>query len=244
MRFGEDWSRASDLVIEDLLSTHAILAPPVDALQLARDMQMSLAWDAGQAGRGRLVRRGSQTTILLKPDDRPERLQWAAAHEIGESVVWRVCQSLGFDGDEVLPRQREQLANGLAQRLLLPTAWFQASVAESEGDLFSLKARFPTASHELICWRMLDLKTPRIITIWDDGKETRRRSNLPGRLCPVSRMESRLWSSLYAGETPACEEFTDQGRIRGWALHEPGWRREIVSWEVRLEEPEDADWQD
>ena len=36
-----------------------------------------------------------QATIVVGPAERPEREQWAVAHEIGESVAYRVFDALG-----------------------------------------------------------------------------------------------------------------------------------------------------
>ena len=46
--------------------------------------------------------------------ERPEREQWAVAHEIGESVAYRVFERLGVSFDEALPTARELVANRLA----------------------------------------------------------------------------------------------------------------------------------
>ena len=52
------------------------------------------------------------------------------------------------------------MANNLAGRLLLPTAWFVADAAAENWDLIALKHRYATASHELIARRMLESIEP------------------------------------------------------------------------------------
>ena len=85
-----------------------------------------MAVDDRQQGRARYVRLGShraarpKATILLRPDPRCERRQWAVAHEIGEHVAHRVFHLLGIDPREAAPDRRERAANHLAGRLLLP----------------------------------------------------------------------------------------------------------------------------
>lgn len=226
----DDWADACDHVVRELLEVAQVFAPPVDALEVGRRLQMTLAWDAAQAGRGRLLRDGFQTLILLRPEDRPERVQWAAAHELGEAVAWRICRELPGAGDDLSPPQREQLANEFAQRLLLPTEWFQTAWREVAGELPRMKDHFPTASHELIAWRVLSLPTPRVISIWDQGSLTRRRSNLPGRLPPITSGEQTTWRAIHETGDAASQD-TEQGRVYGWAIHEPTWKREIVIWE-------------
>ena len=96
--------------------------------------------------RGRLVEladpRGGtvgQGTIVVGPAERPERLQWAVAHEIGESVAHRVFSALGVDPQAAPENAREQVANHLASCLLLPRDWFAADGSELDWDLFALK---------------------------------------------------------------------------------------------------------
>ena len=99
-------------------------APPVDALTLARALHLSVAWDERQSGRGRIVRLSefagtpSRGSILLRPDPRLERQQWAVAHEIGELFASRVFDQLGIDPRKAPAGARETLANQLAGRLL------------------------------------------------------------------------------------------------------------------------------
>ncbi|MDX1967765.1 MAG: ImmA/IrrE family metallo-endopeptidase [Planctomycetaceae bacterium] len=231
MRSQENWASACDRVVAEMLSEGDVAAPPVDALLLGLRLEHRLAWDAEQSARGRLVRRDGETTILLRPEVRPERVQWAAAHELGESVAWRVCQLAGSECDDVSPRQREQLANQFAQRLLLPTAWFQQRCRELDGDLVMLKTAFSTASYELIACRFLDLATPCVVTIWDHARQTRRCSNLTAGAPPLTCSERDVWQTTHA--TAATTDFQSAcGRIRGWAIHEPHWKREITCWEI------------
>ena len=226
-----DQLQACDAVIQDFLDFAQVTNPPIDALQIAQKLDIQLLWDAAQHGRGRLLRQDGRETILLRPDERPERLQWAAAHELGEAVAWKVFQSAGLEFDEIRPQQREQLANVFAARFLLPSPWFERFADELDEDLMLLKQRFLTASHELVAWRLLDRSTPRIISIWDDGQLTRRRSNLPGRLPPVGPAERRFRDELLAQDQPQLDSQT-AGRQRGWKLHESQVRREILLGDV------------
>ncbi|MEA1952135.1 MAG: ImmA/IrrE family metallo-endopeptidase, partial [Planctomycetota bacterium] len=73
-------------------------------------------------------------SILLRPDPRAERRQWAVAHEIGEHVAWRVFGRLGVDPREAGPDSRESVANQLAGRLLLPGEWFEADAVACGWD--------------------------------------------------------------------------------------------------------------
>ncbi len=101
----QEYATALDAVAADVLCALSIDGPPVDAIELAQAMGLSIAWDATQRGRGRIVRlrrlatRGEQGSILL----RPERLQWAIAHEIGETCAHQVFDQLSVDPREAPP---------------------------------------------------------------------------------------------------------------------------------------------
>jgi len=88
----KDWSTACDAVVAELLERADITSPPVDALLVANRLEWPVMWDADQGGRARIQRMAGRPTLFMRPDERPERLQWAIAHEIGEASAWNVCQ--------------------------------------------------------------------------------------------------------------------------------------------------------
>ena len=83
----ETWSVAVDDAVAELLKRAQITRPPVDALALATRLEIVVAFDHTQYSRGRHNVLSGQSSIFLKPDERPERLQWAAAHELGEVIA-------------------------------------------------------------------------------------------------------------------------------------------------------------
>jgi hypothetical protein len=149
------------------------------------------------------------------------------AHEIGELCACRVFARLSVDPREAPAAAREAVANQLASRILLPRDLFDRHGRSCGWDLFALKSRFPAASHELIARRMLDFWPSVIITIFDHGRQTFRRGNLPFRLPPLSATEQSAWrtaheQSLVALEADFCR------RVQAWPVHEPDWKREIL----------------
>lgn len=234
----EECSAALERVVDDFLAAADWHAPPVDTFELARRADMAVALDTRLIGRARTVRLtagGSpQASILLRPEPRAERRQWAVAHEIGEQLAHRVFADWGVSPEEADPRLREQVANLLASRLLLPRGWFGADVRACDWDLAALKRRYATASHELIARRMLDLPAAAIVTLFDQGRITWRRSNLPGRAPPLAEAERRAWQAAHH-EATASDERIEGMRIQAWPVHEPDWRREIVRCECREE---------
>jgi hypothetical protein len=233
----EELAAGLDRVAERVLEEARIEGPPVDAFAVAHTLGIAVALDDRQDGRARYVRLGdrrsgrSRATILLRSEPRFERQQWAVAHEIGEHVAYRVFFEWGVDPRETVPNAREAVANNMAGRLLLPTAWFEADGAACGWDLIALKARYQTASHELIARRMLDCPPPVIISIFDHRRITWRRSNIAGRVPPLCNAEIACWSSVHRHNQPLQ---TDAGpsRVQGWPIHEEGWKREILRLEM------------
>jgi len=167
--------------------------------------------------------------------ERPEREQWAVAHEVAESVACRVFQRLGILFDEALPTARELVANRLASCLLLPRRWFAVDGQQADWDLMALKVRYVTASHELIARRMLDMRPPIVVTVCDLGRVRWRRSNGAAPPPAMLREEKSLWCEAHETGLPTettLDAETGLGLVRCWPIHEPGWKREILRSEV------------
>lgn len=230
-------------VAGQLLGDGQIDAPPVDAFQLAERLGLVVARDGWGATRGRFLRISgdgcpAQPTILLADDPRAERRHWALAHEIGESVAWRVFDALGIDPCEAPAAAREHAANRLAGCLLLPRCWLMSAGEACDWDLFELKRAFDTASHELVARRMLEMPPPVIVTLFDQGRTVWRRSNALPRAPRVTAVERMTWSTAHESDVPAAAEpeLLPDGieNVRAWPVHEPGWRREILRTDLML----------
>lgn len=222
-----DFKSLVDDRIEKLLGEVRVMGPPIDAILVAKRRGIAVVFDASQEPRGRQVKIGGRSSIFIRPDDRMERQQWAVAHELGESLVHELFDARGLDDAEIAPRLREQAANLAASRLLLPGPWFVELAGNCDGDLFELKERFQTASHELIAFRLLDLAAPQVVTVFDQGRQTRRRGNLRSGLPPLDRREQECWLDVRRFRRHGRVETNGQ-RIDGWPIHEPGWQREIL----------------
>lgn len=224
----ESWDRALDEVAGELLrESGSWEAPPVDAIRLAAGLRIAVAVDGSQHARGRLTLLSGRSSIFLKPEDRQERMQWAAAHELGEVVAWRVFAAAGEEIDAQTEGAREQVANLFAARLLLPRKPFFDDVDRLDGDLPALKQIYRTASHELIAGRMLDQRTAGIVTIFDQGRLVRRRSNQGFSAPRILEEEQRCQRSVHHSGEPVLIR-TETLEIRGWPVHEAGWKREIL----------------
>jgi Zn-dependent peptidase ImmA (M78 family) len=229
----EEFAATLDRVATDVLEQAAWSEPPVDALKVAARLGLEVAYDSRQPSRARIVslRAFGDTqphdSILLRPDPRPERLQWAVAHEIGEHMAERVFAALAVDPREAPQSGRESVANYLAGRLLLPTDWFGPDAMACQWDLPQLKQRYSTASHELVARRMLDFEPWIAITIFDNGRLTFRRSNRYRRRPELSATERQCWRQVADSRAPQSIE-APGCHTSGWPIHEPDWRREIL----------------
>ncbi|MCA9236163.1 MAG: ImmA/IrrE family metallo-endopeptidase [Planctomycetales bacterium] len=237
----EQFQFALEAAAAEVLRDAQVESPPVDCFVLAERLGLTVARDGWGVGRGRFVRvaAGSRPrpTILLGDDPRPERLQWALAHEIGESVAWRVFRRLAADPRDAGDAAREGIANRLAGSLLLPREWLIDCGARCDWDLLELKTQFATASHELIARRMLEMPPPVIVTLFDQGAPVWRRSNALPRAPRLSDAEWAAWRTAHHSARPAraqnCECMEGIADVRAWPVHEPGWRREIIRTELQ-----------
>ncbi len=213
-----------DDVARLLLDDAGVTEPPVDVFVLAERLQITVAVDAAQQSRGRHKQLAGASSIFLRPEERPERLQWAAAHEVGEVVAWRIFDRLGIEPE---PLVREQIANLTASRLLLPSGWFFGDARAVECDLLELKTIYTTASHELIALRMIDLPEPSIVSVFDHQQLARRQASREMRAPRIQPIERECWQYVHTQAKPHRMQ-TETVEVRGWPIHEPGWKREIL----------------
>jgi IrrE N-terminal-like domain len=234
----EELAAAVDVCASEVLWEAGVTEPPVDPLAVAEALSLAVARDHSMPYRGRFVRLAEreesgvgQATIVVGQAERPEREQWAVAHEIGESIAYRVFDRLGVRFDEALSTARELVANRLANAILLPRRWFASDGREMNWDLLALKDRYNTASHELIARRMLEMRPPIVITICDLGRVHWRRSNVTARPPGMLAEETAVWRDSHETGLPM-EESLDMesglSLVRCWPVHEPGWKREIL----------------
>lgn len=224
----EDVIGQIDRMVEDLLNAAKISQPPVDAIALAQQhLGMVVCLDQRQPQRGRAQRSLGKKQIYLRPEPREERHQWTVAHEIGEHLKGELLQRLNIDPREACAMTGESLANLFAYHLLAPSCWFADDAKAFDYDLLALKKRYATSSHEVLAWRFLDLPEPCIVTIIDNERIHRRRSNAwPTRrqLLPV---EEQCWNYV-TGRGEAKVMRGDEWTVTGWPVHQLDWKREVL----------------
>ncbi|MBY0587791.1 ImmA/IrrE family metallo-endopeptidase [bacterium] len=216
-----------DELVTEVLQQVGMAEPPVDAVEVARGLGMDVRLHTGQQERGRLVHAGGWTVIVCRPEPRLERYQWTVAHEIGEYLMAQTADRWASELVVLDGAVREWLSNCFATHLLTPREWFLADARELDYDLTELKRRYVTASHEVIALRTLESDSPAVVTIFDNGKQTRRLGNLRYRVPDCSPAERTC--RLLAHDAGAAQSQEIEGvRIRAWPLHEDEWKREIV----------------
>jgi hypothetical protein len=168
----EDFHRAIDRAVEELLESAGVTRPPVDAVDLAR-RRFGMTVRVG----ARPGRRADGQEVVVPPDAGETARQLAAARAVGGRLRPDLLRRLGAAPGAEAKRLGVSLPNHFAERLLTPTAWFAADAGACGWDLLELKRKYHTAGWELIAWRLLDLPTPCVVTVVDDDKVRRRRSN-------------------------------------------------------------------
>ncbi|MFO0964574.1 MAG: ImmA/IrrE family metallo-endopeptidase [Gemmataceae bacterium] len=217
-----------DRLVAELLRAARVEQPPVDAIALAQGhLGMAVLLDKRQGQRGRAQRSAGRKQIFLRPEPTEERHQWTVAHEIGEHFKSELIARLGLDPERTGRMTGESLANLFAHRLLVPTIWLASDAPDEDWDLLALKRRYATSSHEVIALRLLDLPEPCIITILDNGKITRRRSNAWPTRKRLESIEEKCQRHVNANSRP-CRLQADGWTVQGWPVHQLEWKREIL----------------
>jgi Zn-dependent peptidase ImmA (M78 family) len=224
----ETVAAAIDQMVEELLEAAGITAPPIDAIALAqKHLGLVVCLDKRQAQRGRAQRAAGKSQIYLRPEEREERHQWTVAHEIGEHLKAELLQRLGIEPRETRVMTGESLANLFAYRLLVPGRWFSADAKAMDYDLFELKARYTTSSHEVIALRFLDLPERCIVTVVDNEHVSRRRSNGPRITRELFPAEAKCQQVVHIRGRPKTVR-GDGITVHGWPVHVAEWKREIL----------------
>ncbi len=231
----EEVVAAVDTMVGELLEKASVAEPPVDAIALAqKHLSMVVCLDRRQPQRGRAQRAAGNAQIFLRPEPTEERHQWTVAHEIGEHLKPALLKRLGLAPAQLRAMAGESLANLFAYRLLVPNCWFAADARALDFDLLELKARYRTSSHEVIAWRFLDLPEPCVVTVIDNEHVSRRKSNA----WPVRRQlePAELKCQRYVNHHGRPKKVYENGwTVRGWPVHEAGWKREILRSVVEMD---------
>lgn len=165
----EEISGLLDKLVEELLAKCGIGGPPVEPRKIADALGLVYDETELEGRRGQSYRRYGRQHVEIHHKDRPERKNFALAHEIMELELKKALDD---------PRESHRWANLGASFLLMPTPWFRDQCLRTGFDLAKLKKAFSAASWEVIALRTLNFSES-IITIVDDDRVTRRKSSYP-----------------------------------------------------------------
>lgn len=165
----EEISGLLDKLVEDLLAKCQIDRPPVQPKKIADAIGLVYHETKLEGRRGQSYRHNGRQHVEIHRRDRPERKNFALAHEIMELELKKALND---------PKESHRWANLGASFLLTPTAWFRDQCVQTGFDLAKLKKVFSTASWEVIALRTLNFSES-IITIVDDDRVARRKSTYP-----------------------------------------------------------------
>ncbi len=201
----EDVTQNIDRFVEELLSAAIIEAPPIDAFAVALHLGLRLEADR---------------------ESSVEKRQWTAARAIGDHFKQPLRERLGV--------LRGSLSGLFAGGLLLPLKWFREDVRSFDCNVLKLKERYQTASIETIAFRLLDLGEPCVITIADEEKVHRRRSNGPNVKKQLAKSERDCLRLVNEQGEPAVVR-RDGWTVQGWPAPFDGWQRVILRSVVEME---------
>ncbi|MBX9622762.1 MAG: ImmA/IrrE family metallo-endopeptidase [Gemmataceae bacterium] len=215
----EDLFDACDRLVTGLLERAGVTAPPVDALRVAEDhLGIPVEWaepEVDERGRPRPSARRHTGGITLSPHMTPEQQQQAAANGVARALLPDLLRKLDVEPGTESKQAAAHLRGLLAARILVPTKMLRSALRACKFDVPALQAVFETAAMEVVALRLLDLDTPCVIAVVDDGVVAVRRGNG----VPVTRKLTPAEQAV--ADRVALLELPHSVRTGGWTAH--GW---------------------
>lgn len=184
----EELIDAVERLVAGMLERAGVTAPPVDALAIAEThLGIPVEWvepaEEDDSGRRRPRPRQQSSGITLAFDMSDEQRHRVAADGIARHLMPQVFHKLGVIPGSESKQFTAHVRALAAARVLIPSRLLREALRECKYDVPALHARFSTTSMEAVAARLLDLDTPCVIAMVDDGVVSSRRSNR----FPVSR---------------------------------------------------------
>ena len=171
---------ACDRLVHGLLDRAGVVQPPVDALRLADDhlgIPVEMV-EPEEDDPDRPPRRRHQSAgIVLNPHMTTEQRQAVAAQGIARLLLPDLLRKIDMVPGSESRQAATHLRGLLAARLLVPTRLFRAALRTYKYDVPALHQAFRTAKMEAVALRLLDLDSPCVIAVVDDGVVAVRRGN-------------------------------------------------------------------
>ena len=165
----EEISELLDSIVLRLLEACDVTQPPVEPRSMAKKLGIIYTEAQLEGRRGQSFRSRGRQHVQVHQSDRPERKNFALAHEIMEIQLKKAIHN---------PTLCHRWANLGASFLLTPTPWFREECLITDFDVAQLKSTFSSASWEVVSLRTLNFSES-IVTIVDNGRISRRKSSYP-----------------------------------------------------------------
>ncbi|QDU23399.1 ImmA/IrrE family metallo-endopeptidase [Urbifossiella limnaea] len=171
---------ACDRLVHGLLERAGVTQPPVDALRLADDhlgIPVEMVEPDEDDADGPPRRRRPSAGIVLNPHMTAEQRQAVAAQGIARHLLPDLLRKIDIVPGSESKQAATHLRGLLAARILVPTRLLRSALREHKYDVPALHQAFRTAKMEAVALRLLDLDSPCVIAVVDDGVVAVRRGN-------------------------------------------------------------------
>ncbi len=178
----EELVEAIDRLVTGLMERAGVTSGPVDALVVAEHhlglpVQFVEPAEEDESGRRRPRSRPTGSGITLTTDMSDEQQQRAAAGGIAQLLMPDILRKLNVTPGAESKQFLTHVRGLIVPRILIPGKLLRAALRDCKYDVPALKRVFTTASMEMIALRLLDLDTPCVIAVVDDGVVATRRGN-------------------------------------------------------------------
>lgn len=176
----EELFDACDRLVNGLLDRAGVTRPPVDALRIADEhlgIPVEIVEPEEDDPDAPPRRRRPPAGIALTRDMTEEQRQAAAAQGIGRLLVTDLLHKLGILPGTESKQAATHFRGLIAARVLVPTRMLRTALRQHKYDLPALHAEFRTARIEAVALRLLDLDSPCVIAVVDDGVVAVRKGN-------------------------------------------------------------------
>lgn len=227
----EDLYEAVDRLVAALLERAGVTGPPVDALRVAEDHLgipvEVVEQETDDRGRPRPSTRRPTGGIALSPHMTEEQRQSAAAQGIARTLLPDLLRKLDIEVGSESKQAAAHFRGLLASHLLVPIKMLRTAQKEAKSDVPALKAVFSTATIEAVAVRLLDLDTPAVIAVVDDGVVAVRRGN---RFQATRKLEPAEQDCLDRVMHLDVAQKVRRGgwTVHGWPVHGRPFRRVIL----------------
>lgn len=216
----EELLETIERLVNGLLERAGATEPPVDALHIAEEhlgipVKVVEPGEEDENGRRRPRARPQGSGIYLTAEMTTAQQQKVAADGIARSLLPDVLRKLGVAPGTENKQFTTHVRGLIVPRILIPTRQLRAVLKECKYDVPAIQSAFVTATAEMVALRLLDLDSPCVIAIVDDGVVAVRRGNQ----CPVGK-------KLETAEQLCLDKILEQDlphkvRTAGWTVH--GW---------------------